>query len=653
MPIMSVQLSIIIVNYNVKYFLEQALHSIQPALRNITYEVFVVDNCSSDGSVEMVAAKFPWVKLIANTVNYGFGFANNQAIKLANGNYVLLQNPDTIVAEDTYEKILDFMDAHPEAGGLGVKMIDGSGTFLPESKRGLPSPRVAFYKIFGLSFFFPKSRIFGKYHLGFLDTNQTNEVDVLSGAFMLMRKEVLEKTGAFDEKFFMYGEDIDLSYRITKAGYKNYYFPGTTIIHYKGESTKKGSLNYVFVFYNAMIIFARKHFTGQKAFIFSLIINAAIYMRAGIAIVYRFASLFLQPLADVLLLFLSMGMARDFYEPIKFGTDGSYPPELMQVNVPIYVGLWIVGLYLSNSYTKSANAFRILRGIIYGTLLISIYYAFAPEEYRFSRALILLGAGLGSILLLACRFIIHFIKYRNLKLGSGPKRNILLLGDAHCSDALMHLISKSPVHARYQGYAGINQTEEQHPQFLGSMKHLDELIKEYSVNELVFSSNILKWKDIISRMEFGLPGMVYKIMSPSCSFAMGSNSKDAAGEIFAQLDWYEYFDSAKLFSKRMADLVLSAGLFIFSPLFIWRIRNKIGFYKNLLKVIKHQRSWVGPSVNVHKESLTLPSGIIPPSMQTNLIKGKTPEEVNCNYAAEYNSLLDVRIVLSNVSALGE
>ena len=254
------KLSVVIVNYNVKYFLEQALLSVRKASVGLDVEVFVVDNNSSDESVAMVREKFPEVQVIANKDNVGFSKANNQAIHLSKGEYVLLLNPDTVVREDTFEKTVAYMDANPNAGGLGVKMIDGKGNFLPESKRGFPSPEVAFYKTFGLSKLFPKSKRFNKYHLGYLSENETHEVDVLSGAFMLMRKAVLDKIGLLDEAFFMYGEDIDLSYRVVKGGFKNYYFADTTIIHYKGESTKKGSLNYVKTFYQAMIIFARKHF---------------------------------------------------------------------------------------------------------------------------------------------------------------------------------------------------------------------------------------------------------------------------------------------------------------------------------------------------------------------------------------------------------
>ena len=284
------KLSIVIVNYNVKYFLEQALYSVKKACKGIESEIIVVDNNSVDGSCEMVKNKFANdVIFIENKVNLGFSKANNQAIKISKGEYILLLNPDTVVEETCFQKVIEFLDNTPDAGSVGVKMIDGSGKFLPESKRGLPTPTVAFYKIFGLAALFPKSKRFGKYHLGFLDKNKTHKVDVLAGAFMMLRKSVLDKIGLLDEDYFMYGEDIDLSYRVTKAGFFNYYFPDTTIIHYKGESTKKTSVNFVFTFYRAMIIFAQKHYSQKHAQTFGILINFAIYLRAAAAIIIRIA----------------------------------------------------------------------------------------------------------------------------------------------------------------------------------------------------------------------------------------------------------------------------------------------------------------------------------------------------------------------------
>jgi GT2 family glycosyltransferase len=286
----SMQLSIIIVNYNVRHFLEQCLYSVQKALAGMEAEVLVVDNASTDGSREYLTPKFPGIQFLWCKENPGFAKANNLALKQAKGKFVLFLNPDTIVAEDCFLKCIDFMHTHTDAGALGVRMIDGSGQFLPESKRAFPSSGAAFFKLSGLAAIFPSSKLFARYNLGYLSEHETHVVDVLSGAFMMVRKDVLAQTGGFDESFFMYAEDIDLSYRIqqsinpaTKELYKNYYFSSTTIIHYKGESTQKGSLNYVRLFYKAMLQFVKKH--PQKFYngFFNLLIQMAIAGRAFIS----------------------------------------------------------------------------------------------------------------------------------------------------------------------------------------------------------------------------------------------------------------------------------------------------------------------------------------------------------------------------------
>jgi len=246
---------------------------------NIQAEVIVVDNHSTNQSLAYLQPLFPWVQFIANTENLGFAKANNQAVAIAKGEYCLFLNPDTLIAEDCFELCLGFLRTHPNAGGLGIRMIDGSGQFLPESKRAFPSAITAFFKLVGLSALFHKSKLFNKYSLGYLNPNENQVVDVLAGAFFMVSSRVLSTVGCFDERFFMYAEDIDLSYRIQQAGFINYYFSGSTIIHFKGESTRKGSLNYVLLFYNAMRVFVIKNYKGKSARIFSFFIQIAIVFR--------------------------------------------------------------------------------------------------------------------------------------------------------------------------------------------------------------------------------------------------------------------------------------------------------------------------------------------------------------------------------------
>jgi len=282
------QLSIIIVNYNVKHFLEQCLCSVLNACRNIEAEIFVVDNNSTDGSRSFLETRFSTVNFIWNAENVGFAKANNQALAKAKGTYILFLNPDTIVPENCFEKCFDFFSTHAAAGTIGVRMIDGSGKFLKESKRAFPSPLTSFYKLAGLAKLFPRSKTFARYYLGHLPEKEIHEVDVLAGAFMMIPKKVIDQTGGFDEIFFMYGEDVDLSYRIQKtidpktgAGYKNYYFPGISIIHFKGESTRRGGLNYVRLFYKAMSLFVKKHYSGGRASVFIFFIQMGIWIRAA------------------------------------------------------------------------------------------------------------------------------------------------------------------------------------------------------------------------------------------------------------------------------------------------------------------------------------------------------------------------------------
>ena len=279
------KISIIIVNYNVKYFLELCLHSVLNAAHTLSVEIIVVDNQSNDESLPYLIPKFPTVHFIDAGTNLGFGKASNLGLANATGDYILFLNPDTVLPPDALMKALDFFAQNTDAGAIGVRMIDGSGAFLKESKRSLPTPLTSLYKLFGLAALFPTSTIFSKYHLGYLNENENHEVAVLSGAFMMIKKKVLNQIGSFDEQFFMYGEDIDLSYRIQKAGFKNYYVSDFTIIHFKGESTRKGSLNYVKIFYQAMSIFVQKHYTGPQKKWFNIFIHIAIWLRAAMAIV--------------------------------------------------------------------------------------------------------------------------------------------------------------------------------------------------------------------------------------------------------------------------------------------------------------------------------------------------------------------------------
>ena len=276
------QLSVIILNYNVRYFLELCVLSVQKAIQNLDAEIIIIDNNSSDDSCAMMKQRFPDIKLIENKENSGFPKGNNIAVKKAKGEYICILNPDTVVAEDTFEKVLKFVSSRAHSrddlGIVGCKLIDGAGNFLPESKRGIPTPWVAFTKISGLYKLFPKSSLFNKYYAQHLDKNQTGKVDILVGAFMMMQRELYNEMGGFDENCFMYADDIDLSYRALQKGKSNYYFAETTVIHYKGESTIRDQ-KYMKHFQEAMQFFYKKHFRKSIIFDWMMQIGSFIFSK--------------------------------------------------------------------------------------------------------------------------------------------------------------------------------------------------------------------------------------------------------------------------------------------------------------------------------------------------------------------------------------
>ncbi len=650
------KLSVIIVNYNVKYFLEQALLSVQKACHNIQAEVFVVDNNSVDDSVQMVKAKFPKVKLIVNNNNPGFSIANNQAIRQSKGEYVLLLNPDTVVEEDTFEKCIDFMDAHPKAGGLGVKMIDGSGNFLPESKRGFPSPKVAFFKAFGFSGLFPKSKLFNHYHLGYLDKDETHEVEVLAGAFMLLRKSVLDEIGLLDESFFMYGEDIDLSYRIIQAGYKNYYFADTTIIHYKGESTKKGSLNYVRTFYNAMIIFARKHFKGEKAWLFILMLQFAIYFRAFITVTGNFLKNIYLPLLDALAIFGGMYFLKDFWANYHFQNPDYYQPSFMLFNVPLYIGIWLVSVYFSGGYDHKGGIRRLIRGLLMGTILLAAVYGFLELEYRASRTLIILGMVWATISMTSLRVILHFIKNKNFNLEKEKAKNLIIVGSKNESKRVMGLVHQAQLMKNFIGTVSPNGTNDSKT-YLSNLQQLDEVVHIYKIDEIIFCSKDVSSQDIMKWMTRLGPEIEYKIVPEESLSIIGSSSKNSAGELYTIDIQFRIAHSMNRRNKRFIDISLALAFLISLPICILFVKQKSAFISNIFQVLIGKKSWVGyaPAAQQMENLPKIKTGVLSPldALKLENVNAQTIQHLNFLYAKDYSASNDLDIIWKGFRNIGK
>jgi GT2 family glycosyltransferase len=652
------KLSIVIVNYNVRYFLEQCLLSVNKAIKGISAEVFVVDNNSVDGSVEMLMERFPDVITIANKENVGFSKANNQAIRLSKGEFVLLLNPDTIVEDDTFHKVVNFMDEHPDAGGLGVKMVDGKGKFLPESKRGLPTPSVAFYKIFGLSRLFPKSKIFGRYHLGYLDNEETHQIEILSGAFMLMRKNVLNKTGLLDETFFMYGEDIDLSYRIIKAGYKNYYYPEARIIHYKGESTKKGSLNYVVVFYNAMVIFARKHFSAKNARLFSILINLAVYFRAIIALFNRFLSRIALPLADAALLFGGLFEIKIFWEQnVVFPGGGKFPNEIVVVAIPLYIFVWLYSVFLSGGYDRPIHLLKIFRGLLIGTIFILTIYSLLPEHLRFSRALIILGAIWGLLSMNGLRYLLHFLNVKGYRIGGRLIKRFAIVGGKVEAERVAELIRRADMKPGFIGLMSVVENPIGESGFIGHLGQIKDIINIYKIDEIIFCAKDLPAQQIINYMsELSEPHLEFKIAPPESLSIIGSKSINTIGDVYI-IDLNSITKTHNRRSKRFLDIITSLVLLICSPIVIFIVRKPLGLFINIVEVFLGKKSWVGYRFTDYSETHKLPpikKGVLDPTDQLshNNIPSDTIDRLNLLYVRDYKILNDAEIIWKGFRNLG-
>lgn len=612
-------------------------------------EVFVVDNNSVDGSVLMVQTRFPEVILISNKENVGFSKANNQAIRLARGEYILLLNPDTVLEENCLQKCCDFMDKHPESGSLGVKMLDGKGQFLPESKRGLPTPTVAFYKIFGLSKLFPRSKTFGKYHLGYLDENKTHEVEVLAGAFMMLRKSVLDKIGLLDEDYFMYGEDIDLSYRVIKAGYKNYYFPETRIIHYKGESTKRTTVNYVFVFYRAMIIFAQKHFSKKNAGLFSALINIAIYIRAGMAIVSRFWQKMWLPFLDFAGIYILMWLAMRFWEKNYKYQLGFFPDRFVYIVLPIYIVCWLISIYFSGGYDKEFRFYKVLRGAVWGTIMISGVSNFL-EDYRYSRALILFGFFISIFFFHAIRFLRHFIHYKNIRLGESLDKRTVLVGDREECERVRIILDQIKAKLNVLGYLHTSDKPCEDAWCMGSISRLNEAIMIYEVDEVIFCSKNLSSMKIIEWMtKVRYTGVDFKIVPDDSDYIIGSNSKETLGELYTFDVELAIAKPESQRSKRLLDVIVSLSLLITLPIHFLFVKKPLNFVKNIVLTLSGTKTWVGFSHDTSNSLHPISEGVLTPA--TNLagyhVDENTIKRLDLLYAKEYKTINDLNIILRN------
>ena len=535
-------LSVIIVNYNVKYFLEQALVSLKKAARGLTVEYIVVDNASADGSVEYISQNFPWVELIANPENLGFGRANNIGLKRASGRYLLVINPDTVVGEDALRELIDYMEENPGIGVIGPKILDREGKFELSSRRGLPTPFAAFCKLSGLASLFPKSKLFAKYNLTYLDPDQPCEVDSLQGSFMLIRREVYEKTGGFDEDFFMYGEDIDWCYRISKAGWKVFYQPSAEILHYGGESTLRSNVNARKAFYEAMLLFVNKHFRKKIPLAVPLI-NLGIYISYVIDWLNRRLPLLRAPLADLAILNFGLFFGRI----LRYG--GVHPPLYMTEAYVFYNIAWIGIMLLFGVYSRKKSSMVTTMIAVIAALAFIYSFTYFFKQVAYSRFVLLFTGFLTLTLIPGWRLtVLKIPKYREIK--EFFKRRALLVG----VDELTSRIAKNAINSADYPYKIVGFLDKGHAnigksiegvEIIGSIDEAGEMIRKLSVEEVIFSASSIPYNEIVKFIDSFRGKTAFKVIPES---ALESSN----GELpFLELG----FSSKPRFFKRWKNII--------------------------------------------------------------------------------------------------
>ena len=646
-------LSIIIVNYNVKEFLQNLLHSIEKASSNISKEIIIIDNASDDGSKELIRDKFPSVIFITNNVNVGFGRAINQGLAISKGKYILISNPDCIVSEDTLDKMISFFENNLECGLAGCKILNSDGSLQLACRRSFPGPWTSFTKVTGLSNLFPKSKIFARYNLTYLNENQTYEVDAVSGSFMMIRKDVYEKVGGFDERFFMYGEDLDLCYRVQQAGYKVFYIHNTQVSHYKGESTKRSNLDETKLFYDAMHLFVKKHLSSFP--IVEIILRIAIVFRKLFAFLGKRKLTLLTALADFVFFNFSLFVAEKIYKSMTDWVGFDTHAYFVIYTIPALI--YLIVSFFSGVYKKDVVAVLRNFGAIFISFLILTSLTFFFKQYAFSRAVVLIAFILFLSITTFYRVLLKLIFKVGIKMDGALNRRTLIIGtdDEAVNIAKKIKTQKASVHS-FIGLIGNTHSETGKEiagfKVVGSINNIKNVYTDKKINEVIFTAEELTYSEMMSIVSASKSNSIdFKIIGSDMNFVVGKSSVSMLDDIPLVEVNYNIASPSVRTLKLLFDYALSLTvLFSLYPFiyFLTKLTDKqTDFGKFVLsvpKVLSGKKSFVGPKKSIMQGNVDLGKSGLTGLWFIDDGSYSDSEKLDFYYAKNQNIWLDLEIL---------
>jgi GT2 family glycosyltransferase len=637
-----IDISIVIVNYNVKDFLLQCLRSIEKSITKRKYEIIVVDNNSIDESIEFLSPLFEKVDFISLNDNLGFGKANNVGFDKASGKYLLILNPDTIISEDTLDKMYDFMELNPEIGISGCKVLNQDGSFQVTCRRGFPTPWASFTKLFGLQNTFPNSKFFAQYNQTYKSINESYEIDAVIGAFMFCRFDIIRSIGGFDPDYFMYGEDLDLCFRVKELGSKIFYFHQTTIIHFKGESTKRSNINELKHFYEAMEIYAQKHYSNSNFFFWFL--KLGIILRGFVAYLNRNSTTLIFFVLDSFILCFTLLLSTKIWKGEFFNFPSyAYPKVFWGISIVNFFSMLAVGEY----FEGKQNFRKAFSGLML-TFFVLTFLTYYFKEYAFSRGILLITVGISIFNLGLIRFFYSIVdKIINKEFN----KKVLIIGINENSIKLAHTLESNESNSiEVVGFISTENSKQiiSNYKILGSIDYFDKILSQNQVNEILVCDVNISQIEII-RLLTSIKKNKIKIHIANeyeelvASRILSDISNDSQYNNTFKIALPRYIMIKRFIDIMFSLILLTIGLpllYLFSDVFAKSIKNVLGVLKGNKSIVGISKTNDKDNYGFGKEGLI---GLSTVTFSKNLNEN-SKRKLNDYYLMNYSLALDFDIM---------